>query len=417
MKIKLSIKSVKQLSPQSRPYEARDTDIKGFLLRVQPTGIMTYYLVYKVAGIKKRYKIGNHGSLNAIQARDIALKLSVKYLSGTDLQAEKKEKKLVAEKNLKSTLRNFLDTQYNSWVIAQNKTGSDSVKRILINFKDFLDIPLSEINSAKVEHWRSEKINNGKKTSTVNRDINALSSCLSKAVQWEIIPSHPLSKLKKLKTDDNCCIRYLSENEEQELRTALIEREAKIKKQRNNGNSWREIRGHLLLPSLSDITFCDHLQPMILLSINTGIRQGELFSLKWENINFDRAILTIDGSNAKSKKTRHIPLNREALSALREWRNQTSADEFVFSSKDGNRFNNVRKSWDSLLTKASIHNFRWHDLRHHFASKLAMAGVDLNTIRELLGHSDLTMTLRYAHLAPEHKAAAVAKLDNFSHCH
>ena len=86
-------------------------------------------------------------------------------------------------------------------------------------------------------------------------------------------------------------------------------------------------------------------------------------------------------------------------------------DGLVFPNKNNQPFNNVKRSWTSVLEKANITQFRWHDLRHHFASKLVMAGVDLNTVRELLGHSDIKMTLRYAHLAPEHKINAVRKID------
>lgn len=149
---------------------------------------------------------------------------------------------------------------------------------------------------------------------------------------------------------------------------------------------------------------------MILLSINTGLRRGEVFSLKWDNVNFDRAIVTIEGNYAKSGKTRHVPLNKEALSVLKCWSKQTNQSSLVFANKDGKRFDSIKKSWAGVLKLAKIKNFRWHDLRHHFASRLVMAGVDLNTVRELLGHSDMALTLRYAHLAPEHKANAVEKL-------
>jgi integrase len=107
---------------------------------------------------------------------------------------------------------------------------------------------------------------------------------------------------------------------------------------------------------------------------------------------------------------RHIPMNQEALEVLQGWQAQTTGRGLVFPAKDGRPLNNIKKSWTAVLETAGIKNFRFHDLRHHFASRLVMAGVDLNTVRELLGHADLTMTLRYAHLAPEHKAEAVSRL-------
>ncbi len=151
---------------------------------------------------------------------------------------------------------------------------------------------------------------------------------------------------------------------------------------------------------------------MVLLSINTGLRRGELFYLTWEMVSLPKASLILSGKITKNKNSRFIPLNNEAYQILDHLQKKAhTIDGLVFSSKNNQPFNHVKRSWGSLLKKANITHFRWHDLRHHFASKLVMAGVDLNTIRELLGHSDISMTLRYAHLAPEHKIKAVKKID------
>ena len=159
--------------------------------------------------------------------------------------------------------------------------------------------------------------------------------------------------------------------------------------------SWRRARGYKLLPDLKEVAYVDHLKPMVILSLNTGMRRGEVFSLRWKDIDIKRKIATVRGEEAKSSVTRHIPLNELALAALKNWQKQTEG-EVVFPGKKKEQFNHTKRSWQSLLKLAAIDHFRWHDMRHHFASQLVMAGVDLNTVRELLGHSDIKMTLRYA---------------------
>jgi integrase len=104
-------------------------------------------------------------------------------------------------------------------------------------------------------------------------------------------------------------------------------------------------------------------------------------------------------------------MNGEALAALREWHTVTDSTGYVFAGRvKGERLLDVKTAWAPVVKAAALVNFTFHDLRHDFASRLVMQGVDLNTVRELLGHAEIKMTLRYAHLAPAHKAAAVAKL-------
>ena len=133
--------------------------------------------------------------------------------------------------------------------------------------------------------------------------------------------------------------------------------------------------------------------------------------MQWTNIDWNASVLTVRGATAKSKKTRTVPMNEEVKAALKDWQVASAVTTgLIFATAKGNTRDNTKRVWKKLLCDAGIKAFRWHDMRHHFASRLVMVGVDLNTVRELLGHADLKMTLRYAHLAPEHKAAAVAKL-------
>jgi integrase len=251
----------------------------------------------------------------------------------------------------------------------------------------------------------------GVKPATVNRDLDDLRSALAKAVAWGLLEAHPLNGVKRSRMDNSATVRFLDDDEEQRLRAALDAREERIRTERDRANVWRVERGYPTMPDLRALTFADYLRPMVLISINTGVRRGELFSLEWRDLDLQRAMLTVRGQSAKSGRTRHIPLNAEALAVLQGWRAQRAEpDGLVFPGRNGDRLDNVRKAWLAALADAKINGFRWHDQRHHFASRLVMAGVDLNTVRELLGHASYQMTLRYAHLAPEHKAAAVAKL-------
>jgi integrase len=152
---------------------------------------------------------------------------------------------------------------------------------------------------------------------------------------------------------------------------------------------------------------------MIILSLKTGMRRGELFDLLWSDIDLDSARVTIRAEISKSNRTRHIPLSPIALKTLQEWKAQhenPSSQDRIFVNSKGERFDNINKAWRTILKDSSISEFRWHDMRHDFASKLVMNGVPLNTVRELCGHTDMNTTLRYAHLAPEHKAEAIAVL-------
>jgi integrase len=256
-----------------------------------------------------------------------------------------------------------------------------------------------------LEQWRTRKrAERGSKASTLNRQVTALRAALNWGLKRGVFQSHLLTRFERLPEEDSDTkVRYLFPEEQTRLFAALDAREAGIMAGREREK----------MPDMQSPAFADYLKPMVIVSLNTGIRRGSLFRLLWGDVDLRERNLTIRAAIAKAGRDIQIPMNDLLTRTMAAWKEQTCTDEngLVFPSpKSGDVFDNVRRAWAGVLKEAGIENFRWHDMRHDFASQLVMKGVDLNTVRELMGHADMKMTLRYAHLAPKAKRAAVELL-------
>lgn len=154
------------------------------------------------------------------------------------------------------------------------------------------------------------------------------------------------------------------------------------------------------------------LRTIILTGLHAGLRiHAEALTLRWADVDLKRRLLTVQAAYAKSGQTRTIPMNSALREAVRERRLRDGAGEFVFHRRDGSPYRDVRTAFENARRRAGLgEDVTPHTLRHTFASRLAMAGVDLRTIQELGGWSDLNMVKRYSHLSPGHKAEAVERL-------
>jgi integrase len=412
----LTKRAVTALGPKEKPYEVRDTDLRDFLVRVEPGGTKSFYLVYRLAGgrkgKRKRYRIGTFPTLSPDGARAIAKKVAGDVANGIDVQARKTAEREKVHRDRLSTLRAFLDGRYEPWATAHLKSAAFQLARLRSDFKDSLDRPMTDFNAFAIEGTRQRWKKGGMQPRSINRDIQRLQSVLSRAKEWGVLNISPLAGLKPLKADKTGRVRFLTADEEGALRKGLETREGGLRDARARFNVWRVARGRRPLPE-RDGDYLDHLRPLVILALNTGLRRGELLGLTWGAVNFSGKMLTVTAATAKSGHTRRIPLNREAFEMLTTWHarhDKPKSDAFVFPGYGGERMKSIATSWRSLMVAAKLKNFRLHDCRHHFASKLVQAGVDLYTVKELLGHSEIAMTERYSHLAPDNLRLAVEKV-------
>jgi integrase len=391
---KLLASSIAQ--PAAKPFEIYDTRLPGFALRVQPSGVRSYYARF---GRNRRISLGKVGELLPDEARGKCQKVLGNVAHGRHPLSG-----LFGPDG--PTLGEFVQETFTPWAQANRpRSAANTLEKLHRHFGSWFAEPLSVITVERIESWKQRRLNSGRKPTTVLRDLFALSSVLSRAVKIGMLPENPIRRVDRPRIDRRAKVRFLDDAEESRLRDTLHARDVEMGKARESANAWRQARNRDVLPSLPH--FGDHLTPAVLLSMNTGLRRGELLKLRWSSIDFTRQLLTVEGVNAKTRQTRHVPLNEEALSVLECWREQSGDEHRVFDIATG-----IKTAWSHLLKRAKIRGFRWHDLRHHFASRLVQRGVPLNTVRDLLGHSSIAMTLRYAHLAPDQRREAVAKLND-----
>ena len=206
---------------------------------------------------------------------------------------------------------------------------------------------------------------------TVNRELAILKTAFNKGIEWNLVDSNPVERVKFFSEKDRGRTRYLSTDEKEKLLVAAS----------------------------------PELRRFIIIAIKTGMRLSEILSLKWTDTDSNANEILVRKS--KSGGMRFIPLHPDVVDVLGSL---PKHGQYVFSSARGERFCRsgwVRTQFERVVEKIGMRDFHIHDLRHTFASELVMKGVDIKTVSELLGHSSTRMTERYSHLSPQHKSLAV----------
>lgn len=413
------IRALAKAEPPDKPKEIRDAGA-GLILRHEPSGALSFYVVL---GRGKRVRpwaqrcdarrvIDPNSDLTLGMVREEALRLRGRQADGEDIAAKRRAQRAVP------TLTDYLDHTYGPWVKANRRSGTATLARIESCFKNqFGRQQLTALTPAKLDAWRTHRKRLGRSAETINRDLSALRASLSRAVRLGVIQINPLADLEPAEVDRHRRrVRALTHEEKQRLVAALLARDANRRQERVNANAWRQERDYDLWPELG--RFTDVLTPAVMVSLETGLRRGELFALQWPAVDFETQELRVEGETTKTYETRDIPLNQTALEILKDWHRQCGEqpDGYVFTL-DGGRLGSLKKSYYGVLADAGIERtnrkgerINWHSLRHTFGSLLGAANCDPTTLMRLMGHANLRTTQRYLHTDTARKRAAVELL-------
>lgn len=310
-------------------------------------------------------------------------------------------------------------SQYSAHVSHKNTIGT-----IFRVFFDLLDEPVSNFTNSRFRQWCSDYITrNNISPSTMNRSMTCLRGMFTWAAQYGYLSGPKLRGIKLFKetSANNISRRCLSSLEIKHLVKALDRREKEKRMHREKNNKRLRATGHPEIPPYLPYGegYCDYVYPMVMLSLLTGGRKGSVRGLKWHDLDFDNDTVIFQGEHAKSGRSIIVPMTPKLKTIMLMWKKQKNIgdsyadnDRFVFEAESGMPLESSSpRCWHQLLDNAGITNFRWHDMRHTYASTLAASGVDIVTLKELMGHSNIRTTSIYLHTSPKYKRDSVRILD------
>ena len=339
-------------------------------VRATSPGQGTYYLRYKDADGKTCHqKLGRTTDIDLDEARRRAKTLRAEIILGKDPSADKKARKAIP------TLTKFMEEQY----IPYQKERIRGWSRQSDLFKNHLkptfgNQRLDKITLHSVQQFLTSLRNKGYAASTCNHPIRVLKHATELARKFGIIETNQLSGLSLLR-EQNHVNNIMTDDE--------LKRLVKVLKSDKN-----KMVGAVCLFLLS-----------------TGARLNEALSSRWEHFDLDRQNWTIPAEHSKSLKTKSISLNPTAIQVLESLGTRDKYDH-PFIGRRGKRLTTINRVWDRLRKDAGLPHLRLHDLRHNYASFLINSGHTLYEVQMALGHSDPSVTQRYAHLSTKSLQAA-----------
>lgn len=320
-----------------------------------------WYIDYSVNGRRVRKSVGPSKKMAELALKNVEVRIAKSEILGIT-----EPRKMIFE-NLCDEYLQF--SKANKTASSFRRDGT-SIKNLLTEFNGKLITVITAHDLEQYKNKRRDEV----EPATINRELSCIKHMYTKARQWGYMQGNPLQEVRKFreKPGRTYCLK---DDEESRL-----------------------------------LQYCpEYTKPIVIFALHTGMRLGEILNLRWQDVNLKDLYISV--RNSKNHETRTIPINHKVHDTLTKIGPQLP-DQYVFSHPDGRPYKNIYWGFKRAARRAGVPDYNWHTLRHSFASRLAIKGVSLRAIQELLGHKTLAMTMRYSHLTNQVLKEAVNRLDS-----